>query len=110
MADRLACILPRLISPNQTGFVKGRSAVSNIRKVLAALDATAVGANEPSNPALLTIDAEKAFDNVSWTWMDKVLYRLGAVGPFRVYLSSLYSHPLARVYTPGHLSEIFPLF
>lgn len=30
MADRLAGILPRLISPNQTGFVRGRSAVINV--------------------------------------------------------------------------------
>lgn len=38
-----------------------------------------------------------------------VLDRLGARGPFRTYLSALYSSPLARVYMPGHLSAIFQL-
>lgn len=69
------------------------------------LDVTASRPNDHSSPALLTIDAEKAFDNVSWAWLDKIL----DLGPFRVYLSSLYTCPLARVYTPGHLSDIFPL-
>lgn len=64
MADRLSFILPRFIAPTQTGFIRGRSAVSNIHKVLAFLDEVTIRpANDPS-PALLTIDAEKAFGNV----------------------------------------------
>lgn len=62
MADRLASILPNVISPSQTGFIKGRSAVSNIRK------------------ALFTIDAEKAFDIVRWEWLNNVLDHLGFRG------------------------------
>lgn len=61
MADRLALILPRLINTNQMGFIKGRL-VSNIRKVL----------------AILTIDAEKAFDNVNWGWLNMVLTPWGS--------------------------------
>lgn len=109
MADRLAAILPRLIAPTQTGFVRGRSAVSNIRKVVAVLDELALRPEAHSSPALLTIDVEKAFDNVGWEWLNKVLDRLGVSGPFRAFLSSLYAKPLARIYTPGHLSDIFPL-
>lgn len=58
---------------------------------------------------MLTIDARKAFDNVIWAWLDRALDRLGVLGPLRVYLSSLYNCPLARVYTPGYLSDIILL-
>lgn len=83
--------------------------MTNIRKVLAILDANATQPGSHSGPALLTIDAEKAFDNVSWEWLNRVLDRMGVLGPFRVYLSSLYADPLARIYTTGYLSAIFPL-
>lgn len=105
----MASILLRLIAPTQTGFIKSRAAVSNIRKVLAFLHEIKVRPNKHSSPALLTIDAEKAFDNVGWDWLNKVLDQLGVRGPFRVYLSSLYTNPLARIHTPGHLSSIFSL-
>lgn len=41
--------------------------------------------------------------------MNLVLDRLKVEGPFRTYLSSLYSNPVARVYTSGFLSQAFQL-
>lgn len=73
MADRLASLLPKLITPNQTGFIKGRSAVTNIHRVLAVLDEIKTRLKRHSNLAILTIDDEKAFDNVSWELLNLVL-------------------------------------
>lgn len=80
MAYRLASILPRLITSNQMDFIKGRSAVSNIRKVLTVLDEIKLRPIKHSTSYILTIDAEKAFDNVRWKWLDLVLDRLGVPG------------------------------
>lgn len=38
IATRLADIIPSIIHPAQAGFTKGRSAVLNIRKAIAALE------------------------------------------------------------------------
>lgn len=62
-----------------------------------------------SYPSILTIDAEKAFDNVTWDWLNLILDHLKIEGPFGTYLSSLYSNPVARVYTSGFLSPAFKL-
>lgn len=103
MADRLASVLPCLNTLTQRGFIKGRSAVANIRKVLGVLGEMKSHPKKHSSPAILTIDAEKPFDNVCWQWLDRVLDRLGVLGPFFAYLSLLYSNPIARIYTPEYL-------
>lgn len=59
--------------------------------------------------ALLALDAEKAFDNVKWSWLDLVLDRMGLTGAFRVLLHGLYDAPTAQVCTPGFLSKSIPL-
>lgn len=105
LADRLVSFLQRLISPTQVGFVQGMSYVINKRRVLAALD----GAKLHHSPALLTIDAEKAFESVDWGWLDIVFDWMGLNGSFRSFLSSLYSNARARIYTPGFLSQSFLL-
>lgn len=97
LANRLATFLPHLIGLSQVGFVQGRSAVSNIRKVLTVLDCVK---KAPSGvPVLLTVDAEKAFDNVRWGWLNLVLDRVGLTGKFRTYLVDIYTDPTAQIHT-----------
>lgn len=61
----MALLLPKLISPSQTRLGKGRSAVTNICNVLTVLDEVKTRSKRHSYAAILTIDAEKAFNNVS---------------------------------------------
>lgn len=68
MADRLALILPSRVGPSQRGFVKGRSAIGKICKVLTVLDRVKHQPVPSKHPALLALHTEKAFDNVSWGW------------------------------------------
>ena len=70
IAGRIKDKLPKLINPAQTGSVKGRYIGENIVKILDIL--TFTGENEI--PAILmTIDFEKAFDNVSWQFTEMCL-------------------------------------
>ncbi|XP_030046073.1 NFX1-type zinc finger-containing protein 1-like [Microcaecilia unicolor] len=70
MAERLAEYLPSLISQEQVGFVRGRQSVHNIRKTLMAMAASQqLGAST----LLLSLDAEKAFDQVGWEFMHQTL-------------------------------------
>lgn len=64
LANRLAEVIPKLIDPSQAGFVKGRSAVLNISKALMALEHAE--RNHTKDTMILSLDAEKAFDEVSF--------------------------------------------
>lgn len=64
MANRLAKIMPTLIHPGQAGFIQGRSASSNIQKVLMVLEHARTNADND----IISLDTEKAFDNVDFPW------------------------------------------
>lgn len=88
VANTLAKILPQLIHPVQAGFVRCRSATANIRKVMATLD------NAMRNPqeelAIITLDAEKAFDNVSLQWLFQTMESMGFQGEILNFLKIMY--------------------
>lgn len=69
-------MLPQLISPSQAGFITGRSAVANIRKVLTALEHAKRFPEMDS--VIVALDAKRAFDNVSLTWL--AMKRMGFEG------------------------------
>ncbi|WVZ88110.1 hypothetical protein U9M48_034662 [Paspalum notatum var. saurae] len=74
LANRLAPLLPDLISRNQTAFVRGRALHDSYKFVQAA----AVTFRRKRLPvAMLKIDISKAFDTLSWSFLLEVLQRLG---------------------------------
>lgn len=56
-----------LIHPSHVGFNQGCSASSNIHKVIMALQHAK--ANPDGDYAIISFDMEKAFDNVSFSWL-----------------------------------------
>lgn len=67
IAERIARILPDLIDESQSGFVRGRSGVANIRKFLIALEYAK--AHPQEDVIVVSLDAEKAFNNIDWRWL-----------------------------------------
>lgn len=63
LAKRLESVVPYIISPDQTGFIQGRHSYSNLRKLFNVIHSARPGQHE----ALVSLDAEKAFDRVEWT-------------------------------------------
>lgn len=107
MALHLALILPSLVGPSQKRFIKSRSAIGNIRKVLTVLNRVRHRPIPDKHPVL---NAEKAFDNVHWDWLGLILVRMKIQGKFHTLLGGLYRHPTAQLHTPGFLSPSFALF
>ena len=63
MSNKLSPILPALISPNQSGFVKGRSISENImlaQEIIHQIPKPYVGSN-----AIIKLGMAKAYDRVS---------------------------------------------
>lgn len=106
LARRLEVILPQFISEDQTGFVKGRFSFSNIRKLLNIIHSS------PSTlvpEAVVSLDAEKAFDRIEWEYLFAVLHRFGAGSNFISWVKLLYSSPQACISTNSLRSPYFPL-
>ncbi|XP_049399720.1 uncharacterized protein LOC125863746 [Solanum stenotomum] len=72
---RLAPILPSLISPNQSGFVKGRSISENImlaQEIIHQIKKPTIGSN-----VVIKLDMAKAYDRVSWSYTCLILRKMG---------------------------------
>jgi hypothetical protein len=74
MANRLAPLLPNLVSANQSAFVRERNIHDNfilVQQMVKSLNRT------KEAHILLKLDISKAFDSVSWSFLLEVLHRLG---------------------------------
>lgn len=107
LAKRLETVLPSVINPDQTGFIKGRYAFSNIRRLLNVIyNSSELGDQE----FVISLDAEKAFDRVEWEYLFYVLRKFGFGKQFISWVKLLYTSPLASIKTNGMDSDYFPLF
>lgn len=69
--ERFEEILPRLISLNQSGFVKGKNIIENVLLAQEIIyDIRCRG--KPAN-IVIKLDMAKAYDRVNWTFLIKIL-------------------------------------
>ncbi|VFQ73702.1 unnamed protein product [Cuscuta campestris] len=75
LSDRLKKVLPSLISPEQAAFQSGRSInqhVLMVKEMVHLLSSNARGGN-----CIIKLDLSKAFDRISWKYLEHVLLRFG---------------------------------
>ncbi len=95
-ASRLEKVIHSLIKEDQTGFIKGRNASDNMRRLLHILD---FADSHPTPCAVFSLDAEKAFDRLEWNYMWAVLQCFGFGEHFVSMIKTLYHSPAASVIT-----------
>ena len=67
---RLERVLPFIVNPDQTGYIKGRYISENIRLIIDLIDYT----KQKNIPGIaIFFDFRKAFDSVEWDYIAKVL-------------------------------------
>ena len=104
IADRIKIVLDKLISKEQTGFMSGRYIGKNRRLIYDILQIT-YKLDIPG--LLLIIDFEKAFDSISWKFIEKVLIFSNFWESINKWLKVFYNDISASVVQCGYLSEFF---
>ena len=103
LANRLQIVLGRLIGPEQTSCVKGRSIQDNLHLIRTIIEKAA------GKVALIKLDQNKAFDRVDHRFLGAVLKVAGFGQDFRSWIKLLYTNPSSIVEVNGVRSEPFRL-
>lgn len=107
LTNRLSKITPLLVKSDQSGFISQRYLVDNVRRTLNAIDRI----QKHNIPAgILTLDAEKAYDNVLWPYLFETLKQYGMHYKFVNWMEAIYKNVSTRVRVNGALSHSFNLF
>jgi exonuclease III len=106
IAVRLKTVLPSIIHKDQTGFMKNRYIGENIRLILEAIDHI-----EDNNLSgmLLSVDFEKAFDTVNWTFLNKTLDHFNFGMEFKRWINLFYTNITSCVINNGWSTGFFNL-
>ena len=106
LAKRLDKVLPDLIHQTQTAFVKNRYIGDVIRLIEEIMDYT----KELNIPGILiTVDIQKAFDCLEWSYLVKALKAFN-FGPFFIqWVESLYKNTQSCVMNKGRSAGYFDL-
>ena len=106
IAARMKEILEQIINEDQKGFIKNRYIGENIRHLYDIIDITK---DENIQGLVLLVDFEKAFDSISWKFIDKTLtfFNFGPV--FRHTIKTLYNNAKLCVIQHGIFSEFFKI-
>ena len=104
IAKRLETVLPNLIHPDQTGFVKGRYIGENIRLISDVLDLT----KEQKIPGILiALDFRKAFDSLEWPFIMRILDTFNFGSSIKRWISTFYTNVESAVLNNGYTTNWF---
>jgi hypothetical protein len=77
MVNRLRPLLGDLISPSQSALIPGRMITDNALIAFECLHAIQQGVTDRNNFCAYKLDLSKAYVRVDWSFLEKVLVRLG---------------------------------
>uniref|UniRef100_A0A453BYJ9 Reverse transcriptase domain-containing protein n=1 Tax=Aegilops tauschii subsp. strangulata TaxID=200361 RepID=A0A453BYJ9_AEGTS len=98
LAARLAPEIHKLVSHNQSAFIRGRSIQDNFLYVQNVIKAAH---SENSPLVFLKLDMAKAFDSVSWSYLLEVMEAMGFGQRWRDMVSIIFASSSSRVLLNG---------
>ena len=102
LSVRITKVIDKLISTDQTGYIKNRYIGENIRTVH---DIISYLEFKKQPGILLLIDFEKAFDSVRWNLIDEALVCFNFGPSFRNWVNILYKNIKSTVLNNGYMTK-----
>ena len=106
ISSRLARHMHSVIHPDQNGFLAGRFSFFNSRRLFNIMYAKY---KPDDKPVVISLDAERAFDQIDWRYMHATLRHYGFGDSFLNMIKMLYAAPTSSVLTNGNRSSSFKL-
>ena len=106
LAKRMEQYLPKLVHSDQTGFVNGRYRGQNMTLLSDLLEYSDVK-NFPG--ILLSVDSEKAFDTLEWSFILKILNVFNFGPSLRRWFIVIYNGVQSSVMNGGYMSNYFEI-
>ncbi|CAA0811982.1 Unknown protein, partial [Striga hermonthica] len=105
---RLSPLLPSLISPNQSGFVKDRVISDNILLAQEMIHDISHADWKRSLNVALKLDMAKAYDRVEWSFLREALARMGFLERWISFFEACVEHCTFSVLVNGSPTDFFP--
>ena len=104
LAMRLTPVLPTIIHPDQSGYVKNRNIIDSIRSIL---DISEYSKKHKQSGLLLSLDFQKAFDSLEHRFMIKALKAFNFGESFIKWVRLIYTDVYSCIINNGHTSQYF---